>query len=346
MTVNKLMRGLAVAAFTVAVASAEPADQQQLRQAVEKSVTALLPGGPGFVKVSGCVSCHNNTLPLMAASLARSRGLRVDSANETLQKHMLISFAGGVRQAMLETSYAVPDTQVSVPYILQALKAEGMPADDMTSIAIHAIAAKQLPDGHWPSYINRAPIENGDIQATALSVRAIQLYGMPGRAAEWKERTAKAREWLTQAKAQTLEDKIMLVAGLGWSDANKDQIAEAARDLLAQQRPDGGFAQLPTLEADAYATGKALVALHEAGVLRPGDSAYQKGLAYLLKTQEADGTWHVRSRAFPFQPLKESGFPHGRNQWISAAGTSWASMALAYALEPPKTVALREYIAP
>jgi hypothetical protein len=30
----------------------------------------------------------------------------------------------------------------------------------------------------------------------------------------------------------------------------------------------------------------------------------------------------------PVQPYKESGFPHGRHQWISAAGTSWAAMAL------------------
>jgi hypothetical protein len=43
----------------------------------------------------------------------------------------------------------------------------------------------------------------------------------------------------------------------------------------------------------------------------------------------------VRSRTFPVQPLKESGFPHGTHQWISAAGTSWATLALALALPPP-----------
>jgi len=53
-----------------------------------------------------------------------------------------------------------------------------------------------------------------------------------------------------------------------------------------------------------------------------------RGVAYLLRTQLADGTWHVRTRSSPFQPLKDSGFPHGRDQWILAAGTSWAAMAL------------------
>jgi hypothetical protein len=30
--------------------------------------------------------------------------------------------------------------------------------------------------------------------------------------------------------------------------------------------------------------------------------------------------------------MRDSGFPHGKDQWISAAGTSWAVMALAPAL--------------
>ncbi|HBY59847.1 MAG TPA: hypothetical protein DEH78_08475 [Solibacterales bacterium] len=47
-----------------------------------------------------------------------------------------------------------------------------------------------------------------------------------------------------------------------------------------------------------------------------------------------DGSWMVRTRASPVQVFKDSGFPHGRDQWISAAGTSWAAMALA--LTQPK----------
>ena len=49
----------------------------------------------------------------------------------------------------------------------------------------------------------------------------------------------------------------------------------------------------------------------------------------MLKTQFADGSWFVRSRSLPIQPHFESGFPFGRDQFISAAGTNWAAMALA-----------------
>jgi hypothetical protein len=79
---------------------------------------------------------------------------------------------------------------------------------------------------------------------------------------------------------------------------------------------------------DAY--GRALVALETAG-LPVSDEAYQKGVKYLLSTQQEDGSWFVRSRAMALQPYFDSGFPHGFDQWISAAGTNWATIALSLA---------------
>jgi N-acyl-D-amino-acid deacylase len=54
---------------------------------------------------------------------------------------------------------------------------------------------------------------------------------------------------------------------------------------------------------------------------------------YLMRTQEVDGSWHVHTRAFGFQPYFESGFPHGHDQWISMAATAWSAMALMPATE-------------
>ena len=120
----------------------------------------------------------------------------------------------------------------------------------------------------------------------------------------------------------------MKLLGMIWAKSRPELIGKEARVLLSEQRQDGGWAQLPALETDAYATGQALVALNLSGQVAASDPAYQRGAAYLLRTQLADGSWLVRSRAFPFQPYKESGFPHGKNQWISASGSSWAAMAL------------------
>jgi hypothetical protein len=49
---------------------------------------------------------------------------------------------------------------------------------------------------------------------------------------------------------------------------------------------------------------------------------------FLLKTQCEDGSWLVRTRALPLQPLFDIGFPHGNDGWISAAATNWAALAL------------------
>jgi ankyrin repeat protein len=50
------------------------------------------------------------------------------------------------------------------------------------------------------------------------------------------------------------------------------------------------------------------------------------------RPQFEDGSWLVKSRSVKFQPYFQSGFPHGHDQWISAAGTAWAAMALALTL--------------
>ena len=65
------------------------------------------------------------------------------------------------------------------------------------------------------------------------------------------------------------------------------------------------------------------------------DAVYQRGLKYLLATQAADGSWHVRSRAVKLQPYFQSGFPYDHDQWISNTATAWAAAALALAADQP-----------
>jgi hypothetical protein len=121
--------------------------------------------------------------------------------------------------------------------------------------------------------------------------------------------------------------------GLAWANARPAAITAAAKALAASQRSDGGWSQMSSMGSDAYATGEALYALNIAGKMAASDPVYQKGVKYLLRTQAPDGSWHVKSRSIWVQPYFESGFPYGHDQWISAAGTSWAVMALAQTVE-------------
>jgi hypothetical protein len=218
-----------------------------------------------------------------------------------------------------------PNPPISISYTLLGLAAENYPGDETTAAMAHLISTYQRPDGSFVLLGLRPPLESSTVGGTALSIRALQVYG---KDADVAERIDRARRYLETVKPVTGEDRTMRLLGLAWAKSTPDAMKGAVEEIVARQRQDGGWAQLDGLETDAYATGMSLVALQASGQVAVTDSIYQRGAAYLLRTQLDDGSWLVRTRTIPFQPYKESGFPHGRDQWISAAGTSWAAMAL------------------
>ncbi|HEU4752472.1 MAG TPA: prenyltransferase/squalene oxidase repeat-containing protein, partial [Armatimonadota bacterium] len=107
---------------------------------------------------------------------------------------------------------------------------------------------------------------------------------------------------------------------------------------LAAQRPDGGWAQNPKLKSDAYATGQALFALNQGAEVPASDPAYRRGVEFLLRTQDDDGSWFVNKSVMPGNLYFDTGFPHGQSQYISQVATGWATLALVLAAgpEPPQ----------
>jgi squalene cyclase len=162
-----------------------------------------------------------------------------------------------------------------------------------------------------------------------MMIRAFQTYAPRARRAEFGERTRRAAAWLHAAPAKTTTDAAMKLLGLAWAGAAADWRKKAAKDLLGRQRGDGGWGGNAHLESDAYSTGQALYALLAADSIKASAPEARRGVRFLLDTQQPDGSWLVRSRAVKFQPYFDGGFPHGHDQWVSAAGTGWAVMALA-----------------
>lgn len=322
-----LRRGVtpAVAALQKAGASETAA----MKASVEKAIALLQRSGSQFIRVSGCYSCHHQSLPQMALGVARTRGLLVDEPAARQQVEATIALLKTVYEQALENRDRIPDPPISISYTLIGLAAENYPADEIMGALAEVIEAWQSDDGAFHTLPPiRPPLESNDFAATALSLRAVQLYGKNP-----EERVERARNWLRAAKPRTTEERTMQLLGLTWAKAPADDIRKSVEALLAEQRQDGGWAQLPALETDAYATGQALVALQAAGHA-VSSSEYRRGIAFLLRAQFPDGSWLIRTRTFPVQPPKDSGFPHGKHQWISAAGTSWAVMALSLALPP------------
>jgi hypothetical protein len=266
---------------------------------------------------------------MIAVAVARERRFPIDEA-------MLSDEMQAVRQRLKapDQSVVYPSgvaDNISVSYALTGLAAAGLPPDYRTGMQVHKVLGAMHVSGHWSYWPYRPPLAGSEFTATAVAVRAIQAFAPPARTPEVEDRVIRARTWMANATPRDTEDMSMQLLGLRWAGADAAAISRATSRLLEAQRPDGGWAQIQTRESDAYATGEALVALNQAGRVSPSDSAFRRGIRFLLNTQQTDGTWEVQTRRTRGQglPFVDSGFPHGKNQFISYAATSWAVMALA-----------------
>jgi ankyrin repeat protein len=309
---------------------AQPKPASSVQRAVERSIPLLQRTDAAFIQRSGCVSCHNNTLTAMTIATARKKGFRVNEEVARKQLKTIAAYIEDWRDRALQ-GVGIPGDSDTVSYILLGMAAEDYRPDAATDAMAHYLLDRQSPDGRWSIFAHRPPLESSDFQVTACSLRAIQIYAPKPQRAEYEKAVQLAAGWLAKARPRTTEDRAFQLLGLGWAGADKEAIRKAASELAGEQRADGGWAQLRSLESDAYATGQALVALREGGALGVSSPAYKRGTNFLMGTQLEDGSWHVKSRAIPIQPFFESDFPHGHDQWISASATNWAVTALALA---------------
>ncbi len=281
------------------------------------------------VSKQDCVSCHQQYLPMAAVGHARNRSIRFDQEAARVQIDLVDNLRDpyAKREFVIQTLFH-PDPAHTFGYQLLGFVAEAVPPSALTDGQVHHLVTVQASDGRWINNVPRPPMLSSDVSATALSIHAIKHYGWQGRKEEFAASIEHARRWLWTVAAETNEEAIFQLLGLHWAGEQADKVSCLTRSLLQEQRADGGWAQLPTLESDAYATGEALYTLAQFVKDPMTDPAWQRGLRFLLERQEDDGTWHVARRAFPFQPTMKSGFPHHRDSWISAAATSWAVLAL------------------
>jgi len=331
--VDLLVRAGAAEVAPAPEPSAKPVPAASLRSAIERTLPLVQQNDAAFMKKAGCVSCHNNTLTAVTVAAARAGGFRVDETVAQRQRTAVGTYIETWRERALQ-GIAIPGDADTVSYILLGLASEKYPADAATDAMAFVLKRQQAADGRWRILAERPPIESNDIEVTALSMRALQVYAPAAERMEYQEAVARAAAWLRRADAHSAEEQAFRLLGLAWSSAETALIDAAARTLVDSQRPDGGWAQIATLPSDAYATGEALVALARSGALAVTSPAYKRGVDFLMKNQYGDGSWFVRSRAVPLQPHFESGFPYGRDQFISAAATNWAAQALIAAARP------------
>jgi N-acyl-D-amino-acid deacylase len=312
----------------------QPKPAASVHAAVERAIAPLQRCDVAFLDRAGCVSCHNNSLTAMMVAQARSVGFRVNEAIASSQLTRIAAFLKENSERALENE-GIPGAIDTVSYILLGMAAEKYPADTITYVWVRYARNTQAPDGRFKCIAVRPPLEVSDFQVTAATIRSLLLYAPRSHETEYGTAVKRAIRWLETAEPRSTEDRVFRILGLKWGGGDRSIIRKTALELLKQQRTEGGWGQIPALATDAYATGQALVALRESGLVTAQDTLYQRGVQYLINSQMEDGSWLVRTRSPSFQPYFDSDFPHGYDQFISAAASNWAVMALLPAAAGP-----------
>jgi ankyrin repeat protein len=292
-----------------------------------KVIPLLAEAGPVSARKVACVNCHNNSLAALALRAAREHGSVIPDqvANHYVQTYpKTMGF-------FWETAFW--SNRFGTGYVEWALAELDYPRSVQTDVLVGRSLRTQREDGRWGNDGDsiRPPLSANAIKTTAFNIRVLDKWAPPVMRAEAQKAIAHGRAYLKAASASDTQDLVFQLLGLRWAGATTEEIEPVSGRLLALQREDGGWGQLPTMPTDAYATGQALYALRT-GTRTPPSAAYQRGVAYLLRNQLVDGSWFVPTRAFGFQPYYEGGFPHGVHQFISASASAWAAMAISYTL--------------
>lgn len=311
----------------------EAVDEEALRTAIRRALEPIERSAREYPKHRDCFSCHHQAVPALALTTARGRGFPIEAESlEAILDVTLHDLTGA------EAAYRRHEGQgggvTRAGYALWTLDLLGHPADDTTRAVSTYIDDLIKARDHWRTSSSRPPSEASAFTTTYVALRALSAYPVT-EDSDVSERKDALRAWLEATEAKETEELVFRLWSLHHFEPGAASEKATTDALLALQNEDGGWPQLPEGASDAYATGTALVALNLAGGLATDTRTYERGLAYLLRSQGSDGTWMVKSRSKPFQPYFESGFPYGSDQFISITASAWATTALALALPAP-----------
>jgi hypothetical protein len=207
------------------LASGEPAapPRRNVREAISKSLATTQGPATKFLGTGGCLSCHAQHLNGLAVAAAKPLSIPADYELEAREARTTAILRGSIEQQLFQVqdpSAGVDSQQFS----LMQVAGSRVPPTLATDSLVHHIAAMQRKEGDWPNYgAARPPLEDGGFSHTAMGIRALRLYAIPGRKAEFDERVARAAGWLEKAEPLTTEDRTMQILGITWARRQPDR---------------------------------------------------------------------------------------------------------------------------
>jgi hypothetical protein len=231
---------------------------------------------------------------MVAVGHARGRAVRLNDRSAKAQVDLIFKDMQTLGKGLdLAEQLFIPE-QVHVFGLMGwGFVAEKVPPSAVTDTWANYLLVTQAADGRWYRELPRPPMQSSDVSGTANAILVLKTYGWQGRKAEFDRAVDRARRWLWTVKGETTQDAAYQLLGLHWAGEPQEKLADLAKALVARQRKDGGWAQLPTLESDAYATGQALYAVAKRPGIRPhvipGSEGF--GSSSRRSTTTARGAW-------------------------------------------------------
>ena len=236
-----------------------------------------------------CYSCHNNGDGARALYLARRRGYAVPAAalagsEDWLQRPSQWS---RIRGAPAVGSANLARVQFAAA-LAEATRAGGKRDPEVLAVAARELLAAQAADGSFPvdsGGMTGAPATYGTALATVMSRDALATFDAP-RAKRYAAAVQRADAWIARTQPDSLTD----AAALLWGKPDRSDCRDR---LLSAQTSDGGWGPQPKMPAEAFDTALVLLALHNAG--GPA-GVIDRGRAFLIRLQDADGGWPETTR--------------------------------------------------
>lgn len=327
------LSSLALNAPLLPAAEQTAPDPAVLRHAISRSISLIETASAGSARERTCFTCHNQALAVLVLSEAQQRSFAIDKTNFKKQiDHTTAALQRGLEKYRSGRGQGGGPDMAS--FSLWTLELAGRKPDEITAAVTGYLLERNRSRDHWLRNSTRSPSMSSDTNTSYFVIRALNRFGTESQQPLIKDRIEQARNWFLNLKPDSTEERVFQLRAFLELGVAESRTKAAVQQLVALQNSDGGWSQLPDMTSDAYATGTVLVALQRSGEVPTSAPTIQRGIQYLLATQQADGSWHVKSRANPFQTYFETGYPHGKDQFISVTAGSWATVALLLALPP------------
>lgn len=314
---------------------------QDTRATVNRALTFIQLDAVKWRQEKTCSTCHHGTMTMWVQLEAKTRGYEIEE-NEFQEN---VRWA---KQRIMERADLPRDTRpgwnmVNTPAMYLSIMAQAVPQqsivtdDDLSRISGHLLR-HQEENGAWiwssaPRKNAPPPYFESDEVATRLAVMALaaRSIGDGPDASAIRSSIARAEEWLKlQSLSNTTQAQVIRLWMRHQIGTTVSELQGDVDELKRLQNMNGGWSQVPDGESDAYATGQVLSVLSLVG-LPSTDLAIQDGIAFLVRTQQQDGSWPMKKRVHPGETPTENVIP------ITYLGTSWATLGLIRTTDSPSS---------